>query len=170
MSVLKTIQLQVNDRQHSVAVDPATPLLYVLIDDLALNGPRFGCGLAQCGSCSVLVDGKEQRSCVTPVGSIGTKSITTLEGLAAKYARDNHLPSKPALHPLQTAMIEEQSPQCGFCYNGMVVKGSELLAQTPSPTDAQIRTAMNGHLCRCGTYTRVAKAIKRASKAIAEAT
>lgn len=167
--MLKNIQLEVNDRQHNLTVDPQTPLLYILIDDLALNGPRFGCGLAQCGSCSVLLDGKEHRSCVTPVGSVGNKSITTLEGLAAKYARDNSLAAKPALHPLQRAMIEEQSPQCGFCYNGMVVKGSELLAQTPNPSDAQIRTAMNGHLCRCGTYTRITKAIKRASKAIAEA-
>jgi aerobic-type carbon monoxide dehydrogenase small subunit (CoxS/CutS family) len=167
--MVKNVRLNVNGSHHTVAIDPDTPLLYVLTDELALHGPRFGCGLAQCGSCSVLLDGSEVRSCVVPVGAVGTRTITTLEGLAAKYAHDAKLPAVPALHPLQTAMIAEQSPQCGFCYNGMIVKGAELLAHTPNPSDAQIRTAMDGHLCRCGTYPRITKAIQRAAKEMAEA-
>jgi aerobic-type carbon monoxide dehydrogenase small subunit (CoxS/CutS family) len=166
--MVKQIRLNVNESQHSVTIDPNTPLLYVLTNELSLHGPRFGCGLAQCGSCSVLVNGAEIRSCVTPVEFAEGKSVTTLEGLAAKYARDKKLKVAPALHPLQEAMIAEQSPHCGFCYNGMTVKGSELLAHTPNPSDAEIRTAMNGHLCRCGTYPRITKAIQRAAKVMAE--
>ena len=166
--MVKQIRLNVNESRHSVMIDPDTPLLYVLTNELALHGPRFGCGLAQCGSCSVLVDGTEMRSCVTPVQFVEGKAVTTLEGLAAKYARDKKLAKIPALHPLQEAMIAEQSPQCGFCYNGMTIKGSELLAQTPNPSDAEIRTAMNGHLCRCGTYPRITKGIQRAAKIMAE--
>ncbi len=168
-SAAMAVTLMVNERRSTVASPPDTPLLYVLINDLALNGPRFGCGLAQCGSCSVLVDGVETRSCVTPVQRVEGKRVTTLEGLAGYYARLAKLETAPALHPLQQAVIDEQALQCGYCYNGMIVKGAELLAKTPSPTESQIRTAMNGHLCRCGTYPRVLAAIQRAGKMMAEA-
>jgi len=160
------IKFNVNERQFTVAAPPDTPLLYVLSNELQLNGPRFGCGLAQCGSCSVLVDGVERRSCVTPVSTVAGKSITTLEGLPAWYAKQKGLSQAPALHPVQQAFIDEQAVQCGYCYNGMAIKASELLSKNPQPTDAEIRTAMNGHLCRCGTYPRIMKAIQRASKAI----
>lgn len=159
--------LTVNQRVQEVDAAPDTPLLYVLMNDLALQGPRFGCGLAQCGACSVLVDGVEIRSCVTPLAKVAGKSITTLEGLPAWYARQKGLASAPELHPLQQAVIDEQALQCGYCYNGMMVKAAELLSKTARPTDAQIRTAMNGHLCRCGTYPRLMKAIKRAALTMA---
>src|SRR5262245_7614331 len=164
------INIKVNGRTWSVNASPDTPLLYVLINDLALKGPRFGCGLAQCGSCSVLADGVEIRSCVTPVSAVGSKSITTFEGLASLYAQQKGLASAPALHPLQQAFVDVQAPHCGYCYNGMTVKGAELLAQNPKPTEAQIRAHMNGHLCRCGTYPRVMKAISLASTKMAGGT
>lgn len=163
------VTLTVNGRPQTLAASPETPLLYVLANDLALNGPRFGCGLAQCGSCSVLVDGVETRSCVTPAGRVQGKRVTTLEGLAGYYATLAKLEKAPALHPLQQAVIDEQATQCGYCYNGMIVKGVELLSKTAQPTEAQIRTAMNGHLCRCGTYPRVLAAIQRAAAMITEA-
>ena len=163
------VTLTVNDRRQAVNASPDTPLLYVLANDLALKGPRFGCGLAQCGSCSVLVDGVETRSCVTPVARVEGRRVTTLEGLAGYYAKLAKLDRAPALHPLQQAVIDEQAAQCGYCYNGMIVKGAELLARMPKPTEAQIRTAMNGHLCRCGTYPRVLAAIQRAAAMMAEA-
>jgi aerobic-type carbon monoxide dehydrogenase small subunit (CoxS/CutS family) len=141
-------------------------LLYVLSDELKLQGPRFGCGLGQCGSCSVLVNGVETRSCTTKVSAIMGKSVTTLEGLPSWYATQRKLSNTPALHPLQQAMIDEQAVQCGYCFNGMIIKGSELLSKIPQPSEAQIRSAMNGHLCRCGTYPRVLKAIQRASVAM----
>jgi aerobic-type carbon monoxide dehydrogenase small subunit (CoxS/CutS family) len=162
------LSIKVNERLWPVAAAPDTPLLYVLSNELLLQGPRFGCGLAQCGSCSVLVDGVETRSCVTPVGSVKGKSITTLEGLPAWYAKQNKLQKPPTLHPVQQALIDEQAVQCGYCYNGMVIKASELLSKVPKPTEAQIRSAMNGHLCRCGTYPRILKAIERASRTIPE--
>jgi aerobic-type carbon monoxide dehydrogenase small subunit (CoxS/CutS family) len=158
------ITIRVNDRQRTVTSPPDTPLLYVLTDELGLRGPRFGCGLSQCGSCSVLVNGSETRSCVTPLNRVGGQEITTLEGLPAFYAKEKKLAQAPALHPLQQAVIDEQALQCGYCYNGMIVKGAELLSKTPRPSDAQIRAAMNGHLCRCGTYPRMLKAIRRASR------
>ena len=160
--------ITVNEKPWTVKSAPDTPLLYVLLNELELQGPRFGCGLAQCGSCSVLVNGVETRSCVTPVSSVQGKSVTTLEGLPALYASQKKLANVPDLHPVQQAMIDEQAVQCGYCFNGMIVKASELLAKTPHPDEAQIRTAMNGHLCRCGTYPRVIKAIQRASKVMAE--
>jgi len=163
------LSIKVNERAWDVASAPDTPLLYVLSNELLLQGPRFGCGLAQCGSCSVLVNGVETRSCVTPVSAVQGKSVTTLEGLPAWYAAQKKLAKTPALHPVQQAMIEEQSVQCGYCYNGMIVKASELLEKIPQPTEAQIRTAMNGHLCRCGTYPRIILAVERASRAMAEA-
>jgi aerobic-type carbon monoxide dehydrogenase small subunit (CoxS/CutS family) len=162
------LQIRVNNRLHAVGAAPDTPLLYVLIDELALRGPRFGCGLAQCGSCSVLVDGKEQRACVTPLSAVEGKSITTLEGLPEWHAAQHKLAHAPALHPIQQAMIDEQALQCGYCGNGMIVKAAELLAQNPTPTDEQIRAAMNGHLCRCGTYPRILAAIKRAARVMQE--
>ncbi len=163
------IKIQVNGRSWTVSASPDTPLLYVLSNELLLQGPRFGCGLAQCGSCSVLVNGVEARSCVTPVSAVQGKSVTTLEGLPVWYAARKKLPHPPALHPVQQAMLDEQAVQCGYCYNGMIVKASELLEKIPQPTEAQIRSAMNGHLCRCGTYPRIILAVHRASRAMSEA-
>ncbi len=161
------LKIRVNGAERSVNADPDTPLLYVLMNDLELKGPRFGCGLAQCGSCSVLADGVEIRSCVTPAGSVAGKSIVTLEGLPALYAQQKGLAQAPALHPLQEAFVETQSLHCGYCYNGMTIKGAELLSQNPAPSEAQIRAHMDGHICRCGTYPRVMKAIQLASLKIA---
>src|SRR5438045_2364649 len=160
------VQTKVIEQARTVPSAPDRPLLYVLTDELHLRGPRFGCGLGQCGSCSVLVNGVETRSCMTAVSTVEGKSVTTLEGLPAWYTSQKKLSKVPALHPVQQAMIDEQAVQCGYCYNGMIVKASELLAKTPQPTDAQIRSAMNGHLCRCGTYPRILKAIRRASLAM----
>jgi aerobic-type carbon monoxide dehydrogenase small subunit (CoxS/CutS family) len=157
------LSIKVNGRMWPVAAAPDTPLLYVLTNELELHGPRFGCGLAQCGSCSVLADGVEIRSCVTPVEAVAGKAITTLEGLPALYAQQKGLAQAPELHPLQQAFIDIQALHCGYCFNGMTVKGAELLAENPKPSDAEIRTHMNGHLCRCGTYPRVMQAIKLAS-------
>ncbi len=161
------LQLRVNEKTWTVTAAPETPLLYVLTDDLALQGPRFGCGLGQCGCCSVLADGVEIRSCITPVSRVAGKSVTTLEGLPAYYAARMKLSQVPESHPLQEALIAEQAVQCGYCYNGQIIKGAELLFKNSQPTEAQIRSAMNGHLCRCGTYPRILLAIQRASKTIA---
>lgn len=159
-------EFTVNDRLATVDVDADTPLLYVLSGDLGLKGPRFGCGLAQCGSCSVLLDGRETRSCVVPVSTVAGRKVTTLEGLPGYYAKQRKLAAVPGLHPLQQAMIDEQAVQCGYCANGMIIKGAELLESVAAPTDEQIRTHMNGHLCRCGTYPRVTLAIQRAAAVI----
>ena len=150
---MAVVSLRVNGTAHEVDVDPATPLLYVLRNDLDLRGPRFGCGLAQCGACTVIENGQAIRSCATPVGRV-TGEITTLEGLA----QDGEL------HPLQQAWIEEQVPQCGYCQNGQLMTAKALLDRNPSPTDAQIREGMNGVLCRCMTYYRIQAAIKRAAE------
>jgi len=158
------MQIKVNDKVRTVSGAPDTPLLYVLSNELELHGPRFGCGLAQCGSCSVLVDGVERRSCVTPVSAVEGKSVTTLEGLPMWYAVTRRLAAPPALHPVQQAMLDEQAPQCGYCYNGMIVKAAELLSKNARPDERQIRTAMNGHLCRCGTYPSIIRAVQRASE------
>jgi aerobic-type carbon monoxide dehydrogenase small subunit (CoxS/CutS family) len=160
-------QITVNGTSHTVSARPDTPLLYVLTNDLNLKGPRFGCGLAQCGSCSVLLDGVEIRSCITPVSDVQGKALTTLEGLPALYAKQRGLAQAPAVHPLQQAFIDVQAPQCGYCYNGMTIKGSELLAKNSKPTESEIRAHMDGHLCRCGTYPRVMKAIQLASTRMA---
>jgi aerobic-type carbon monoxide dehydrogenase small subunit (CoxS/CutS family) len=164
------IELRVNGTVRSVTSAPETPLLYVLMNDLELKGPRFGCGLAQCGSCSVLVNGVETRSCVTPVLAVKGKAITTLEGLPAWYAAQKKLVQAPGEaekpHPMQQALIDEQAVQCGYCSNGMIVKASELLAANTNPTEAQIKKHMNGHLCRCGTYPRIVKAVQRAAAVI----
>ena len=155
---MSKITLTVNGSVHSVDVEPATPLLYILRNDLNLQGPRFGCGLGQCGACTVIVNGNAIRSCITPVGSVKT-GITTLEGLA----------KNGKLHPVQQAWIDEQVPQCGFCQNGQIMTAKALLDKVPNPSDAQIREGMNGVLCRCMTFYRVQGAIKRGAKAIADA-
>ena len=146
--------LRVNGQPRTVAVEPDTPLLYALRNDLELNGPKFGCGLAQCGACSVLVDGKEVRSCVTPVSAVAKGSITTIEGLG----------TVEKLHPLQRAFIEEQACQCGFCGNGMVMAAKVLLDRNASPTNQEVRQALNGHLCRCASHNRIVRAVQRAAK------
>ena len=161
------MQIRVNGNLSTVAAAPDTPLLYVLSNELELRGPRFGCGLAQCGSCSVLVDGVEKRSCVTPVSAIEGKAVTTLEGLPVWYALTRRLARAPELHPVQRAMLDEQAAQCGYCYNGMIVKAAELLSKNGKPDEAQIRKAMNGHLCRCGTYPSILRAVRRASEMMA---
>src|ERR1051326_5461542 len=138
------MKVKVNEQVRTVSSDPDTPLLYVLTDELHLQGPRFGCGLGQCGSCSVLVNGVETRSCMTPVSAVGSKAVTTLEGLPAWYAAQKKLSSAPELHPIQQALIDEQALQCGYCFNGMIIKASELLSKNPQPSEQQIRTAMNG--------------------------
>lgn len=158
--------LTINGVSIEVQAGDDTPLLYVLSDELQLQGPRFGCGLAQCGSCSVLVDGVETRACVTPIASLKNKAITTLEGISAYYAAQTGLASVPQTTPVQDALVEEQALQCGYCYNGMIIKATELLLNNPDPTDAEIRSAMNGHLCRCGTYPKIISAIKKASHTI----
>jgi len=151
---MASVTLRVNGERRTVAVEPDTPLLYVLRNDLELNGPKFGCGLAQCGACSVLVDGKEVRSCVTPVSAAAKGSITTIEGLG----------TVEKLHPLQRAFIEEQACQCGFCGNGMVMAAKALLDRNPSPTNQDVRQALNGHLCRCASHNRIVRAVQRAAK------
>ena len=153
---MAVVSLRVNGAVREVDVDPATPLLYVLRNDLNLRGPRFGCGLAQCGACTVIIDGVAMRSCITPVSG-ATGEITTLEGLA----KDGQL------HPLQQAWIDEQVPQCGFCQNGQIMTAKVLLDRNPNPTDAEIRQGMAGTLCRCMTYYRIQAAIKRAAKVTA---
>jgi aerobic-type carbon monoxide dehydrogenase small subunit (CoxS/CutS family) len=154
---MASITLRVNGRSHTVDVDPATPLLYVLRNDLDLHGPRFGCGLGQCGACTVLIKGEAVRSCIRAVSSVQGADITTLEGLAGGGR----------LHPVQQAWIDEQVPQCGFCQNGQILTAKALLDRNPNPTDAEIRQGMAGALCRCMTYYRVQAAIKRAARAIA---
>ena len=160
-------RITVNQQAHDVDAAPDTPLLYVLMNDLALQGPRFGCGLAQRGSCSVLVDGVEMRSCVTPLRSVVGGSVTTLEGLATFDAQQRKLATVQTLHPIQQVIIDEQALQCGYCYNGMIVKAAELPSKNPQPSDDQIRSAMNGHLCRCSTYPRMMNAIHRAAQTMA---
>ena len=155
---MRETTLRVNGRTHTLDVDPATPLLYVLRNDLGLRGPRFGCGLAQCGTCTVLMDGRPIRSCILPV-SRSNGEITTLEGL----------PEDGELHPVQQAWIAEQVPQCGFCQNGQILAATALLRTTPNPTDDEIRDGMNPILCRCMTYYRIQSAVKRAAAAIAGA-
>ena len=147
------ISLKVNGKAQVVDVDPSTPLLYVLRDDLGLKGPRFGCGLSQCGCCTVIVDGNAVRSCSMAVSSAKNRNITTLEGLG----------SVAHPHPLQKAFIDEQAAQCGYCMNGMIMNAKELLDKNPRPTEGQIRQALDGILCRCGSHLRILRAIQRAT-------
>src|SRR5215471_6163995 len=154
---MSKVTLRVNGSVHALDVEPATPLLYILRNDLGLQGPRFGCGLGQCGACTVIINGAAVRSCITAVSSVKSE-ITTLEGLS----------TQGRLHPLQQAWIDEQVPQCGFCQNGQIMTAKAMLDKIPNPTDTQIRETMNATLCRCMTYYRVQAAIKRAAKVIAE--
>jgi isoquinoline 1-oxidoreductase alpha subunit len=164
-----SVRITVNGLRHNVTAGLDTPLLYVLHNELHLHSPRFGCGLAQCGACSVLLNGKEIRSCVTPVGAVSGKAVTTLEGLPALWAKERGSTSSgPELHPLQQAWIELQVPHCGYCQSGMLIQAADLLVANKRPTATQIRTAMNGHLCRCGTYPRIVKAIQAAATVIAK--
>ena len=160
----QSFRLRVNGAPVEIHAAGDTPLLYVLQDDLALKGPRFGCGLAQCGACSVLVDGRETRACVTPLSAVAGRDITTLEGLPAWYATRRQLPATPDLHPVQRALLEGEVPQCGYCMNGIVIKAAELLDQEPHPDEQRIRNALDGHLCRCGTYPGILRAILRTSR------
>jgi nicotinate dehydrogenase subunit A len=151
-----TIELRVNGRTHSVDVDPGTPLLYVLRNDLELDAAKFGCGLAQCGACTVLVQGQATRSCVTAVSSVMGKEITTLEGLGAP----GHM------HPIQEAFRQEQAAQCGYCISGMLMNAKAFLDRVPRPSEEQIRAALNGILCRCGTHLEIVRAVQRAAQSM----
>jgi nicotinate dehydrogenase subunit A len=151
------ISLRVNGRTQTVDVEPEMPLLYALRNDLQLNGPKFGCGLAQCGACTVIMDGNAIRSCVTPVSAAQNKAVTTLEGLG----------NTKKMHKIQQAFVDEQAVQCGYCINGMVMTSKALLDKNPKPTDAQIKEALAGNLCRCGTHIRILRAVKRASGQLA---
>jgi len=144
--------ITVNGKSHEVAAPPDTPLLYVLRNELALYGPKYGCGLAQCGACTVHIGGKPARSCATPVSAVNAP-VTTVEGLGTA--------ERP--HPVQRAFIGEQAAQCGYCTNGMIMTTVAFLAQTPRPTEAQIRAALDGNLCRCGTHMRILRAVRRAA-------
>jgi nicotinate dehydrogenase subunit A len=147
------LRLVVNGQPREVAADPETPLLYVLRNDLGLTGTKFGCGLGQCGACTVLVDGQPVRSCMLPVQAVAGQAVTTIEGLGT--------PERP--HPLQAALIEEQAVQCGYCTPGIVMAAKAILDRTPRPTEAQFKLALNGVLCRCGTHDRVVRAVLRAA-------
>lgn len=154
------VEFTLNGKTARVDVDPKTPLLEVLRNDLELNGAKFGCGLAQCGACAVLLDGVSIRSCVLPLARVSGKSVTTLEGLG----------SESAPHALQTAFIEEQALQCGYCASGIIVTAAELLEGNPSPSAADIKTALAGHLCRCGAQPRMIRAVLRAAEKLRQAT
>ena len=170
------VAIVVNGVRREVQAPPDTPLLYVLRNDLELSGPQFGCGLSQCGSCSVLLDGKEIRSCTTPLSAATGKEVTTLEGLSARWAKQKGLSTaeaKDSLHPIQQAWIEEQTPLCGFCQNGMMIKATELLERVATPTVAEIKDAFtnsgpSAHLCRCGSYTAIIQAVQHAATLMAK--
>ena len=153
---MSIISLSVNGRSHSLDLDPTTPLLYVLSDDLALNGPKFGCGLGQCGACTVIVRGRATRSCITPVSQVAGAAITTLEGLGTI--------EQP--HPIQKAFVDEQAAQCGFCLNGVILTAKAFLDERPKATDGEIEQAMAGVLCRCFANTRMLRAIKRYARGV----
>ena len=155
------ITLNINGKIHEVDVDPTTPLLWVIREQAGLTGTKFGCGIAQCGACTVHLNGSPVRSCVTPVQTAAGQEITTIEGVA---------PASGGLHPVQIAWIDEQVPQCGYCQSGQVMSAVALLATNPSPSDEDIDTAMSGNICRCGTYPRIRRGIKRAALAMNTAT
>ncbi len=168
------LTLSVNGVKQIVSAAPETPLLFVLRNELKLTGPRLGCGMAQCGACSVLLDGEETRACITPVSYAAGKRVTTIEGLPALWAAEKNLSAADAgkaLHPVQQAWIDEQVPQCGYCQSGMMIAAVELLAKNPNPTVAQIKDAFTNkppspHLCRCGTYAAIIDAVQRAAQAM----
>ena len=151
---MTALRIRVNGANHDVTAEPDTPLLYVLRNELSLNAPKFGCGLGQCGACTVLVDGEARRACVVETSAVVGKEVTTLEGLGT--------PERP--HRLQQAFIDEQAAQCGYCINGMIMRAAALLERTPKPTREQITTALSSNLCRCGTHMRIVRAIARASE------
>lgn len=159
----KPLEIEVNGRRHAVEAPPDTPLLYVLRNEMDLRGPRFGCGLAQCGACTVHMDGVAIRSCVTPASAAAGARITTLEGLAAAY----HGKEDEGLHPVQQAFIDEQAAQCGYCVNAWIMTSAALLDKTPDASDEQIKEGLRGLKCRCGTQISVMRAVRRASKAMA---
>jgi len=152
--ILVSITLNVNGATHTVAADPETPLLYVLRNDLKLKGARFGCGLGQCGTCTVIVDGKAVQSCDVSLAAVAGKTVTTIEGIAADGQ----------LHPLQQAFIDEQAAQCGYCITGIIMAAKALLDANPQPSEAEIRAALKGNLCRCGTHHRILRAVRRAAE------
>lgn len=161
--------LNVNGKNVNIKSSPDTMLLYVLRDELHLRGPKFGCGLSECGACAVLSNGKQIRSCITPVSAVAGKAdILTLDGLASNWQSTHKIKNKKTLHPLQQAWIDEQVPQCGYCQSGMIIQATDLLSKNPKPTKAEIKTAMNGHLCRCGTYNSIIRAIQRAAPEMAK--
>ena len=150
-------KLTINRKEFSVDVDPDTPLLWVLRNTLGMTGTKFGCGMAQCGACTVHVEGEAVRSCILPISFIEGKNVLTIEGLSSESS-----------HPLQQAWIAEEVPQCGYCQSGQIMSAAALLAQKPTPTDADIDGAMSGNICRCGTYQRIRRAIHRAAQTLAE--
>ena len=154
---MKKFSLKVNGHTRHVTAEPDTPLLYVLRDDLDLKGPRFGCGLGQCGACTVIIDGDAKRSCITPVSTVGKKAVTTLEGLG----------STRHPHKIQQAFIDEQAAQCGYCINGMIMESAAFLRTNRKPSEAEIKAALAANLCRCGTHARIVRAVKRASESMA---
>ena len=156
--------LILNGQPASSASDPSTPLLYVLRNELDQHGPRFGCGLAQCGACTVHVDGRATRSCVTPAGTAVGRDITTLDGLAARWRQQQRLTDSGVLHPVQQAFIDEQAAQCGYCINGWIMTAAALLADKPNASDAELKQGLSGLKCRCGTQVSVLRAVKRAAR------
>lgn len=152
---MATFNLTVNGKKQELNVDPSTPLLWVLRDHLDLVGTKFGCGMAQCGACTIHLNGKATRSCILPISAVGDQEVTTIEGL-----------SENGDHPVQTAWLEHDVPQCGYCQAGQIMSAAALLKENPTPTDEQIENTMSGNICRCGTYTRIKAAIKTASKTI----
>jgi isoquinoline 1-oxidoreductase subunit alpha len=168
-------KLKVNGTEHTIKSSPDTPLLYVLRNEMGVMTPKFGCGMAQCGACSVLLDGAEIRSCITPIAAVAGKEVTTVEGLPARWAKQRKLPAQSAqapLHPVQEAWIEEQVPQCGICQFGMMIKVTELLEANPTPTDDQIKAALttsgpSPHLCRCASYAAIMDGVHHAARLMA---
>lgn len=155
------ISLSINDKSYEIEVDPETPILWVIRDIIGLTGTKFGCGIAQCGACTVHLDGVAIRSCVIPISAVGNKKITTIEGIKS---------SDGELHPVQAAWISEQVPQCGYCQSGQIMSATALLSRNSSPTDSDIDQAMSGNICRCGAYGRIRKGIKKAALEMSEAT
>jgi aerobic-type carbon monoxide dehydrogenase small subunit (CoxS/CutS family) len=164
--------IKVNGKDRQVSAPDETPLLYVLRNELGVMSPKFGCGMAQCGACSVLLGDEEIRACITPVSALEGKEVTTVEGLPARWAKQKNIANSTALHPVQEAWIDEQVPQCGICQFGMMIKVTELLEKNPSPTDADIKAALttsgpSPHLCRCGSYAAILDGAHRAAKLMA---
>ena len=165
----KPLRLRLNGRSASANVDAQSPLLYILRNDLDQHGPRFGCGLAQCGACTVHVDGRAIRSCVTPASTAVGRDITTLDGLAARWRQHQRISDPTVLHPVQQAFIDEQAAQCGYCINGWIMTAAALLEAKPKASDKELREGLSGLKCRCGTQVSVLRAVKRAAVVLAAA-